>query len=93
MGIPVKIPIIVRVDNVGAIFMSENVSTSSKTKHVDTRYHFVREFVEEGFVKIIFVRSEENISDPLTKKNTPSSIYEKHTAEFVAQKEQMLNSD
>ena len=92
MGIPVKIPIIVRVDNVGAIFMSENVSTSSRTKHVDTRYHFVREFVEEGFVKIIFVRSEDNISDPFTK-NTPSSIYEKHTAEFVAQKEQMLNSD
>ena len=72
--------------------MSENVSTSSRTKHVDTRYHFVREFVEEGFVKIIFVRSEDNISDPFTK-NTPSSIYEKHTAEFVAQKEQMLNSD
>ncbi len=92
MGIPVKIPIIVRVDNVGAIFMSENVSTSSRTKHVDTRYHFVREFVEEGFVKIIFVRSEENISDPFTK-NTPSSIYEKHTAKFVAEKEQMLNSD
>ena len=74
MGIPVKIPIIVRVDNVGAIFMSENVITSSRTKHVDTRYHFVREFVEEGFVKIIFVRSEDNISDPFTK-NTPSSIY------------------
>jgi hypothetical protein len=66
MGIPVKLPIIVRVDNVGAIFMSENVSTSSRTKHVDTRYHFVREFVEEGFVKIIFVRSEDNISDPFT---------------------------
>jgi hypothetical protein len=79
MGIPVKLPIIVRVDNVGAIFMRENVSASSRTKHVDTRYYFVREFVEEGFVKIIFVRSEDNISDPLTK-NTPGSIYEKHTA-------------
>jgi hypothetical protein len=66
--------------------------TSSRTKHVDTRYHFVREFVEEGFVKIIFVRSEDNISDPFTK-NTPGNIYEEHTAEFVAQKEQMLNSD
>jgi hypothetical protein len=32
--------------------MSENVSMSSRTKHVDTKYHFVREFVEEGFVKI-----------------------------------------
>jgi uncharacterized protein (UPF0332 family) len=86
MGIPVKIPIIVPVDNVRAIFMSKNVSTSSRTKHVDTRYHFMREFVEEGFVKIIFVRSDNNVYDPFTK-NTPSSIYEKHTAKFVAQKE------
>ena len=79
MGIPVKLPVIVRVDNVGAIFMSENVSTSSRTKHTDTRYHYVREFVEEGFVKIIFVRSEDNTSDPFAK-NTPGSIYDKHTA-------------
>ncbi len=35
MGIPVKLPIIVHVDNVGAIFMSENVTTSQRTKHVD----------------------------------------------------------
>ena len=55
MGIPVKSPIIVRVDNVGAIFMSENVTTSPRTKHVDIRYHFVREYVEDGFIEIIFV--------------------------------------
>jgi len=35
MGILVKLPIIVRVDNVGAIFMSENVTTSQRTKHMD----------------------------------------------------------
>jgi hypothetical protein len=37
MGIPVRLPISVRVDNVGAIFMSENVSASSRTKQVDIR--------------------------------------------------------
>ncbi len=35
MGIPVKFPIIVRVDNVRAIFMSKNVTTNQRTKHVD----------------------------------------------------------
>ena len=55
IGIEVELPVIVRVDNVGAIFMAENVSTSPRTKHVDVRYHFVREFVEDGFIKIIFV--------------------------------------
>jgi hypothetical protein len=43
-----------RVDNVGAIFMAENVTMSTRRRHVDVRYHFVREFVEDGFIKIIF---------------------------------------
>jgi hypothetical protein len=50
MGIKVESPIIVRVDNVGAIFMTENVSTSRCTKHIDVHHHYVREFVEEGFI-------------------------------------------
>jgi hypothetical protein len=45
---------IVQVDNVGAISMMANVSTSSQTKNVETKYHFVRENVGDGFIKIIF---------------------------------------
>jgi len=78
IGIPVKLPVIVRVDNVGAIFMAENVSTSQRTKHIDVRYHFVREFVEEGFIKIIFVRTAENTADIFTK-NVSGDLHDKHT--------------
>jgi len=35
MGIPVKFLIIVRVDNIGAISMPENITTSQRMKHVD----------------------------------------------------------
>ena len=45
MKIHVQHPIIVRVDNVGAIFMAQNVTTTSQTKHVDIRYKFVNEYV------------------------------------------------
>ena len=38
IGIDIKLPITVKVDNIGAIFMSENTSTSRRTKHVDVRY-------------------------------------------------------
>jgi histone deacetylase 1/2 len=85
MGIPVTIPIIIRVDNVGAIFMADNSSASSRTKHMDTRYHFVREFVEENFIKIIFVKSSENVADGYTK-NTSGDIYEEHLDKYVADK-------
>ncbi len=82
MGIPVKLPIIVRVDNVGAIFMAENVTTSTRTRHVDVRYHFVREFVEDGFIKIIFVRTTENNADIFTK-NVTGELYDTHTRSFL----------
>ena len=41
MIIEANLPITVRVDNVGAIFMSENLNTSNRSNHVDTRYRFV----------------------------------------------------
>ena len=73
LGIEIELPIIMRVDNVGAIFMSENPGGSSRTRHIDTRYHFVKEFIEDGFIKIIFVKSAENKSDGFTK-NTSSDV-------------------
>jgi len=70
-------PIIISVDNIGAIYLAGSASTSSRTKHIDTRYHFVREYIEEGKVKIIFVKSEENEADIMTK-NLGNELYNKH---------------
>ena len=85
MGIRVELPIVVQVDNIGAIFMSENIVTSQRTKHIDVRYKFVNEFVEDGFVKIIFVRSEENDADLFTK-NLGGELYEKHARKMIERK-------
>ena len=78
----VKLPITVRVDNVGAIFMSENVNTSNRTKHVDTRYRFVNEFAEDGFIEIIFMKTKDNVADIFTK-NTSSEIGNCHHNKMV----------
>jgi hypothetical protein len=43
MGISVTMPIVVRIDNIGAMFMAEDYMTSNRTKHIDMHYHFVRE--------------------------------------------------
>jgi hypothetical protein len=37
--IDVKLPIVARCDNVGAIFMAENSSSEVRTRHIHTRYH------------------------------------------------------
>jgi hypothetical protein len=51
IGIEIELPITMYCDNVGAIFMAENATATARTKHVDARYHFVREYVESGFFK------------------------------------------
>jgi len=85
MKIKVKLPVIVRVDNVGAIFMGSNVTTSSRTRHIDCRTKYVREYQEDGVVKIIFVKSESNISGIMTK-NVQGDLYDKHSSELTMSK-------
>ncbi|MHA7927767.1 MAG: Ty1/Copia family ribonuclease HI, partial [Marinobacter sp.] len=51
IGIKVELPVIVKVDNVGAIFMTQNATTSARTRHIDIRAHYIRELVEDGIVK------------------------------------------
>jgi hypothetical protein len=59
---------VVKSDNVGALFMSQNSLTGVRSRHVDTRYHFIRENVEDGIVKVEFVNSSEKDSDIFTKR-------------------------
>ena len=67
MKISVKLPVIISVDNVGAIFMVSSISASSHTKHVDIRYKYVTKYVEDGIVKIVFMKSSDNVGNILTK--------------------------
>jgi hypothetical protein len=85
MSLKVDYPITVHVDNVGAIFLANNRTTGERTKHVDIRHHFVREYIEEGIVKIVFVRSRENDADIFTK-NLPGEGYERHAEKFSCEK-------
>ena len=85
MQIEVKLPVTVRVDNVGAIFMTDNVTTTARTRHVDTRTKYVREFAQDGTLYIKFVASSDNIADIMTK-NVSSDLHEKHSRELVSKR-------
>ena len=60
-----KLLVIIRIDNVRAIFVASNVTTMSNTKHMDKN---VNEYMENGVVKIILFKSAENASNIFTKK-------------------------
>ena len=86
MNIEVKLPITVYVDNVGAIWSSNNRTTSDRTKHIDIRTAFVKEYQEDGKITIKFVKSEENEADIFTK-NTTKVIFSNHQKKLVWDKE------
>ena len=84
MKIPVKYPVMVRVDNVGTIFMAGNIITISCTKHMDIKYKYVNEYVEDG-IKIVFVKSAVNESNILTK-NVSADLHKKQSKKMIGEK-------
>ena len=85
MRVMVEFPVEVRVDNIGTIWMTNNVSTTGRTKHVDVRTKFVREFQDDGVIKVEFVSSEDNTSDIMTK-NVQAPLFDKHSDTLVCDK-------
>ncbi|KAE8698224.1 pentatricopeptide repeat-containing protein [Hibiscus syriacus] len=57
----------VHCDSQSAIHLAKNQVYHARTKHIDVRYHFVREILEEGGVIIQKIRTTENPVDMLTK--------------------------
>jgi hypothetical protein len=60
-------PTILKCDNQSAIALCKDNKFHARTKHMDIRYHFVREAVEAGTITMEYVVSEENVADLLTK--------------------------
>ena len=87
LQVKVQLPICVHADNIRAIFLAENQNSSDRTKHVDTRYHFVRQYIRDGTVLIEFVCSCDNDSDIFTK-NTTSEIHHRHSEKLIWTKDE-----
>lgn len=54
-------------DNQGCIALSANPVFHKRTKHIDIRYHFIRERVASGEVELRYIPTEEQLADLLTK--------------------------
>ena len=85
LGVEVKTPVEVKVDNVGAIYMSQNQASSTRTRHMDTRWFYVNDLQDDGLIIVKFVRSEDNVSDVATK-NVSADTMEKHIDTITAER-------
>ena len=66
-GIEIKEPIVIYEDNQACIKMVDQESFSKRTKHIDIRYHFIKEKVKSGRYELRYCTSEMQIADLLTK--------------------------
>jgi hypothetical protein len=54
-------------DNQGCIALAKDPVSHSRTKHIDVRYHYIRELVSFDKTVVGYVPTEDNIADVLTK--------------------------
>ncbi|GJW14209.1 retrovirus-related pol polyprotein from transposon TNT 1-94 [Tanacetum coccineum] len=59
--------ILLYCDSQSAIAISCNPVQHSRTKHINTRYHFIKEQVENGIIELYFVRTKYQLADMFTK--------------------------
>lgn len=60
-------PPVIYCDNLGATYVAANPVFHSRMKHVEIDYHFVREQVQNGSLRVCHVSTKEQLADLLTK--------------------------
>jgi len=68
-------PLTLFSDNTAAQILARNPENHDRAKHIDTKYHLIRDELEQGRISLEYVKTSENLADILTKP-LPHSIHE-----------------
>ena len=77
MGIEVSSPTVVHEDNQGSIFLAKNPAFHKRSKHIEVRFHYVRECVSRNRLEIQYCPTEDMVADIFTKQ-LPVPAFCKH---------------
>ncbi|KXJ70289.1 hypothetical protein RP20_CCG024175 [Aedes albopictus] len=66
-GEDVKQPVKINEDNQSCIKLLKQDGGTKRSKHVDTRYHFVRDMAEQKRINVVYCPSSDMLADALTK--------------------------
>ena len=70
-------PITLYCDNSGAVANSKEPRSHKRGKHIERKYHLIREIVNRGDVTVTKIPTLENLADPFTKTLTEKQ-FNKH---------------
>ena len=82
MWLKVEKPMLLELDNKGAVDLANNWSVAGRTRHIATKITFLRELKEEGTL-IIRWTSAENMEADIGTKNVGGSDFERHSAKLI----------
>ena len=71
-------PVTLYCDNQAAIAYTKDPRYHSKSKHIETKYNFVRDIVAQKEIKIQYISTQQMVADPLTKPVT-RDVYAIHS--------------
>ncbi|CAG7731317.1 unnamed protein product, partial [Allacma fusca] len=74
LGYPQVRPTLVLVDNQSAIRLVKNPEMHARTKHIDVRYHYIRDQEAKGEVSVQYVPTTDQLADGLTKPLLKSKL-------------------
>ena len=75
LGLKVRTPSVIYGDNQSTITTSKNGVKTERTKHIDTRYHFITENIECGNIRVQWVDTNNQHADIFTKAlSTPKFV-------------------
>jgi len=77
MRFRVQLPMILEMDNKGAIDLVNNFSVGGRTRHIETRQYYLRELKNEGILAMKWISNEKMSSDIFTK-NVVQRDFDKH---------------
>lgn len=60
-------PLILYCDNSGVVANSKELRSHKRGKHIEGKYHLIREIVHRGDVAVMKIASEQNLTDSFTK--------------------------
>ena len=58
---------VLHCDSQSVIHLAKNPTYHSRTKHIDVRYHWIRQVLDDGLLQLEKIHTEENPADMLTK--------------------------
>jgi hypothetical protein len=92
LGLKVQLPMVLEMDNKGAVNLANSWSVGGRTRHVDVRMYFLRELKDDGLLVIRHISGDDNDAGIFTK-NTTSAVFNKHIVKFVDNGEYVQNSE